>query len=177
MRALKILTVVTLAAAASVAAAAPPDYDRDYSDDGRDYGDDGLGYRPYDSRDVRYDREASRGDQYSRWDARERDYYGRWMPLVRGTLADDGRQNILFRGTGGRVDKLRIQADRGAPLIKRVAVEYRNGMREVIRVNTQLRRGQGQVIDVDDNRRVREIIVITDPRYRGRYSVYGDIET
>lgn len=176
MRALKLLTIATLAAATSVAAAEPPDYDRDYDDD-RDYGDDDLGYRQYDSRDDRYDRDADRGRRYGRWDARERDYHGRWVPLVRGTSADDGRQNILFRGTGGRLDKLRIQGDRGAPVIKRVAVEYRNGMREVVRVNLQLHRGQGQVIDVDDDRAVREIIVITDPRYRGRYSVYGDADT
>jgi hypothetical protein len=172
MHALKFLTIATLAAASSVAAA----QERDQFNDDRDYSYDDRGYHEYDSRDQRYDREADRRDRYSRWD-RSRNYDHRWLPLVRGTSADDGRQNILFRGNGGRLDNLRLQADRGAPVIKRVVVEYLNGAREVVRVNTQLRPGQGQLIRVDQNQPVREIIVITDGRYRGRYSVYGDTNT
>ncbi len=165
MRTLKILTVVGLAAASSVASA-DDQYGRDY-----DYDYDRDGYRG--ARDYRgdsYDR-----DRHSRWDRDRHD--GGWVPLVRGTPADDGRQNVVMRGRGARLDKLRLQADRGAPVIQRIAVEYQNGVRAIVRLNTQLQRGQAQLIDLDDDQRVRRIVVFTDPRYRGMYSVYGDMET
>jgi hypothetical protein len=58
-------------------------------------------------------------------------------------------------------------------VIRRIRIDYLDNTREVLRVNAQLERGQGQVIDLPRDRRIDRIVVVTDPRSRGLYTVYG----
>jgi len=170
MRLPGILTALAIAAAPAYAEPVPVPTDDgiyDRHSDRHDSRRDGW----YD-RDDRNDRNVYDAGRYVRFEA-SRDFRGRWVPLMRRTDADNGRQFIEVAGRGGRLDKLRIESDRGTPLIKRVAIEYRNGTREVLRVDATLSRGHGQVIDLQGKKRVSRIVVITDPRFDGVYSVYG----
>ncbi len=170
---MRLVMFSTLVLAASTAVAqAPPRVDPRpvpvHPNDDRVHRDRDVA--PYDDDFERYDRDMVDRDRYERWDRRTR---GRWMPLMKYGDARDGRHLIDVGGRVGRIDKLRVEAVRGAPVIRRIAIEYRNGEREVLRLDTHLRRGQGQVIDLGRDRRVDRIVVITDRRAPGIYSVFG----
>jgi|SRR6185503_1827633 len=113
-------------------------------------------------------------DRYDRYSDSHwaRDYRGRWMALARGFSAQTNRQFIPVRGE--RLSKLRIEADRGAPVIAKIAIEFRDGSSQAVELDMRLPRGTGEVIDLNGGvRRVQRIIVYADPRSRGVYSVYG----
>jgi hypothetical protein len=113
-------------------------------------------------------------DRYERYDQSrwQRDFRGRWQALARGYSARTQRQFIHVRGE--RLSKLRIEADRGAPVIQKIAIEFGNGEGQAVDLNMRLPRGTGEVIDLNGrDRRVRRIIVYTDGYSRGAYSIYG----
>jgi hypothetical protein len=102
----------------------------------------------------------------------QRDFRGRWIPIAEGYAAESGRVFIKPNLAGLR--KLRIEGVRGAPVIQQVKVEYFHGIGgQTFRLGTRLAPGSGEVLDLHHNRGIRRIIVYPDPRYRGRYSVFG----
>jgi hypothetical protein len=122
----------------------------------------------------RYDRYDHDRDNYDRFDTSRwhRDYRNRWVPLARGFSADARRQFINLRGRHGNFDRIRIEAERGAPMINQIAVEYLDGNVQKVRIDARLPRGAGQVIRVNRDRGIQRIIVYTEPS-GGAYSVYG----
>jgi hypothetical protein len=99
----------------------------------------------------------------------------RWVTLGDRLSADSNRQ---FINIGGRdaYRQIRIEAQRGAPVIKQVAVEFADdiGNPQVIRVDARLPAGEGQTIDLSGGRRpVQRIIVYTEPSFGGAYTVFG----
>lgn len=112
-----------------------------------------------------------RYDRYndSRW---ARDFRGRWMTLARSYTTQGQRQFIHVNGQP--LSKLRVEATRGAPVIQKIAIEFRDGSSQAVDLDMRLRRGEGEVIDLNGGvRRVERIIVYADPRTRGAYSLYG----
>jgi hypothetical protein len=158
--------LTALAMAIPAAAHAQPygrPYDRTYDrdDQRRTYDRDRDAWRDRDRYD-RYDR--------SRWAG---DYRGRWVPLARGVSARTERQ-LINVGGDDRYRRLWIEAVRGEPVILRIAIVFSDRTRQVIEYRGSLPAGTGEVIDLHGrDRRVHRIIIHTDPRSRGAYSVYG----
>lgn len=119
-----------------------------------------------------------RRDRYDRYDDYRRgpawrDYRGRWVSFGRGYNASNQRQFIHVSGSG-RFRMIRIEGVRGEPVVQKVLVEFENGSHQAIELDTSLRRGVGEVIDLNGrDRRISRIVVYTDPRSRGAYAVYG----
>jgi len=109
------------------------------------------------------------GDRYQR----DQRFADRWMTLSTYTPARQGRETVTLTGRDRKIDRIRIQAARGAPKIRRVIVQYANREVQRMPINMQLSPGQNQVIQLDRDRRVASITVETDPRYGGAYSLYG----
>jgi len=161
MRKLALFTTFVVAASSGSAMAWPTPW---YQDDPEVYydRDHDEGYR------NQYDRDAYRDSRY------RRDFRGRWVPLATGYSAVTNSQQIVLHGRGGPMRRLRVQAERGAPVITRVTVEFiDNQPPQVTNLNTRLPQGRGEVIPLNGNRGVKRIIVYTEPRYGGRYSVFG----
>lgn len=119
---------------------------------------------------IQWNRDRYEGYENSRW---KREYRGRWTPLATGYSARTERQFIKIGGQG-RYKKLRIEGVRGEPVILKVAVEFSDRSTQAVEYNDSFPRGTGEVIDLNgDTRRIHRIIVYTDPRSRGSYSVYG----
>ena len=160
MRRIAICTVLAVAAPTAVAIAQPPQqtYQRDRDRDrDRDRGDGGW------TRD-RYDRYGQ-----SHW---SRDFRGRWVGLARAFSARTERQFIHV--DGGRYRKLRVEAVRGEPVIRKIAIEFGDGTAQAVDVDMRLPAGAGEVIDLNGGaRNIKRIIVYSDPRSRGSYSIYG----
>jgi hypothetical protein len=103
------------------------------------------------------------------------DFRGRWTSLGGGFSASNHRQFIAVNGQS-RFNKLRIEGVRGEPVIQKITIEFagRQGGSQSVDFNEALPNGAGEVIDLNgDDRRISRIIVYTDPRSRGSYSVYG----
>jgi hypothetical protein len=98
----------------------------------------------------------------------------RWVTIADGYAADVNAQQIVLMGQLGPLRSLRVEAVAGAPVIKQVTVEYMDEDAQIARVDQRLRAGQGQVIPLDSRgRAIKRVIVYTEPRYGGRYSVFG----
>lgn len=129
------------------------------------------------SRDRNHDNDPNgqwTRDRYDRYNDSHwsRDFRGRWMTLASGFSAQSQRQFIATRGA--RLSKLRIEGVRGAPVIQKIAIEFGDGTSQAVDLDMRLPRGAGEVIDLNGaTRRVNRIIVYSDPRTRGSYSVYG----
>jgi hypothetical protein len=123
--------------------------------------------RQYD-RDRCDERRFIRGhDYYPRYEgSRWRDWRGRWVPLAQHYSADARRQFINLRGRG-EFRFLRIQAERGAPVINQVAIQYVDGNTQKVRLDARLPRGAGEVIRLNRHPFNRSC---TEPGY-GAYSV------
>jgi hypothetical protein len=98
----------------------------------------------------------------------------RWVTIADRYSADSNRQFINLRGQEA-YRRIRIEASRGAPVIKQVGIEYADSRdTQVIRIDERLAPGQGRTIDLHGGRRpIQRIIVYTQPEYGGAYSVYG----
>lgn len=163
MRRIALCTVLAITASTAVAFADPPQtYDRDRTHDhDRD--------RDRDRADGGWTRD--RYDHYGRshW---ARDFRGRWVALARAYSAASERQFIHV--DGGRYRKLRVEGVRGQPVIRKIAIEFGDGTAQAVDLDMRLSSGTGEVIDLNgDVRRIKRIIVYSDPRARGSYSIYG----
>ena len=154
MRKLALFTTLVLTASAGSALASPWDWSRQWSHDHDDYDDTSD--------------EGPVTHQHWAHDAR-----GRWVPLARHKSAFTNHQ-IVLQGEGGPMRRISIQADRGAPVVTRVTVEFIGGQTpQITNVNRRLPSGTNEVISLNRNRGVKRIIVYTEPRFGGAYSVFG----
>lgn len=96
-----------------------------------------------------------------------------WTQLAPVQTARAETQQIMLNGNHQRLRKLRIQAVRGAPVVTRVTIDYMHREPQVVTVNSRVVRGDGAVIRIDPNARIQRIIVYTEPRYGGAYTVLG----
>jgi hypothetical protein len=89
------------------------------------------------------------------------------------TPARQGRETVNLVGRERRIDHLKIRSVRGAPVVKQVILQYGNGQYERRPVNRQLRPGQETTISIAPERRVERVMVLTDPRSGGAYTLLG----
>ncbi len=121
-------------------------------------------------RDRDHDRDRDRDRFRDRHDHDQPAF--RWVPIWRGYTAFRDREFIPVRG--GRWDRLRIEAERGRPVIYKIAVEFFDRTIRVFEVNATLVPGTAREIDLPGrDRQIRRIIVFADPRSRGTYSIFG----
>jgi hypothetical protein len=98
---------------------------------------------------------------------------GRWITLADRYSAESNRQYIAIKGQDA-FRRIRIEADRGAPVIRQVAIEFADTRdTQVVKLDARIAPGQGQTIDLNGGRRpVQRIVVYTDGG-PGSYSVFG----
>ena len=118
-------------------------------------------YNPYNNEPNRTEHEGWRGG---------------WQPLAERYSAQQDRQFIAM---GDRpLHRLRIEAAEGRPKITKIVIEFGgrfNGQTQVVSLYRPLA-GYNRARDNELNGRdrpVRRIIVYSDPRFGGEYSVFG----
>lgn len=168
---LALITALTLGATSfgSIAAA---DVDVNVRVDSRGYFTRDIPYRYDRDRDGvadRYERNDSRdgryGDRGERWN-------NRWVPLARGYSGSADKQTVALNGRG--FDKIKIQAERGTPMVQKIVIEYSGDPNvQVVEMNRRMQRGSDREIRLNSNRGINRIVVYTEPRARGSYSIYG----
>jgi hypothetical protein len=114
-------------------------------------------------------------EHYDRYDRSRsgRDFHGRWVPLAQ-IASGRGERQFGPSINNNRFRKIRVEAVRGEPMILKVTIQFTNDSVQMLDVNTNLRSGAGEVIDLNgDVRQIRRVIVYSDPQTRGSYTVYG----
>ncbi len=110
-------------------------------------------------------------ERYDHWNDSHwaHDYHGHWRSFGQTFNARNDRQFVNLGG--GRYHMLRLEAVRGEPKIDRVTVLFNDGTSQTVQLDTELTSGAGEVIRLDPDRRVRRVIVFTEPTTHGLYSV------
>jgi hypothetical protein len=96
-----------------------------------------------------------------------------WVQLAPVHRANTETNQIMLNGRHQRMRKLRIQAVRGAPVIYKVTIDYMDRAPQVISLQSRVVRGSSEVIRIDPNARIQRILVYSEPRYGGAYTVLG----
>jgi len=111
-------------------------------------------------------------ERYDRWNDSHwsRDYHGRWRSFGQTFSARNDRQLINLNG---HYHMLRLQAVRGEPNLERVVVQYNDGDTQTVELNSRLGDGAGEVIKLDDSRRITRVTVYAEHNTRGLYAVYA----
>jgi hypothetical protein len=96
-----------------------------------------------------------------------------WVQLADRYSAETPSQQILLRGRG-EFRAIRVEAARGAPLIKKVTIDYEDGTPQVVNLEARLAPGEGKTIDLNGGRReVKRVIVYSEPGFGGAYNLFG----
>lgn len=94
-----------------------------------------------------------------------------WVELASPTPARHGREFITV---DGRYVQLRIDAHAGRPVVQSVRVVYADGTQRVVKVRRALAGKRATArIDLDPARAIAHVVVVTDWRSKGTYTVRG----
>lgn len=100
---------------------------------------------------------------------------GEWFEVGDATPAKYGS---VFFGVGehvNTVDKLRLDASKGRVVVRRVAVYFAGGGKQVFAINKVLdyKRAKSTVIDLGGVKTIEQIIMTTDANTTGEYEIWG----
>jgi hypothetical protein len=98
-----------------------------------------------------------------------------WIELASPTPAKHGREFVMIDESTGPLTHLRIDVDRGRPLVRSVRIHYSDGKQRVVRIDRVLggKTHTSALVDLRGARVVDHIVVITDRTSKGTYTVHG----
>jgi hypothetical protein len=100
-----------------------------------------------------------------------------WETLGERLPAHAGRQDVFVTRGPARFSSVRVAAERGEPVIRRVEIEYVNGRVQRVHVNRPLPANAGATSNLDIALRgsghIKRVTVITDPWARGQFGVFA----
>jgi hypothetical protein len=88
-----------------------------------------------------------------------------WVELASPTPAKHGRTYITV---DGRYAQLRVDRHKGRPVVKTVRIVYSDGKQRTVKINSRKR---SSVIDLAAGSTIEHIVVTTDWRSKGTYTV------
>lgn len=109
--------------------------------------------------------------------AEPRMHEGRWVELSTDLRTESGSQAVPVN-TGDAIDRLKLEATRGTPYIKRVIVRYTDGERQSYSVGRALSYKQHDQVAIPlqrGDRQVDQIVVITRADRDAAYTVSAEI--
>jgi hypothetical protein len=96
-----------------------------------------------------------------------------WVPLGDPVEVTELQQTIYVSGHGGNIGQLLIQGMTGEPEIAQIQVEFMDDAMKRVDLQKRFRPGDGQVIELRDDRPIKRIIVFIDPSSSGTYKIFG----
>jgi len=95
---------------------------------------------------------------------------GDWVEIASATPASHGREYITVEG---RFGLLRIDAAKGRPVLKSVRVVYADGKQRIVRMDRVLGGKRASAIVELSGAPIDHLVVNTDARSRGSFTVQG----
>jgi len=98
-----------------------------------------------------------------------------WVELASPTPAKHGTEYVVVGKDQGEFAQLRIDAVKGAIPVKAVAVEMADGSVKNFKLNKRIdvKRNKSLIIDLPTSSSIAHIVVVTDRKSTGEYSVFG----
>lgn len=100
---------------------------------------------------------------------------GEWVELATPTPARHGSTFIIVGEEAGGFGVLRIDAVKGAAVVKQVRVSFSDGKSKVFKVNKRIdtKRKKSITLTLPTTRELDQVVVVTDRKSRGEYAVFG----
>ena len=83
------------------------------------------------------------------------------------------QRTLYIQGHGGQIAQLLIKGVSGEPEIAQIQVEYMDKTVKRVELNKRFMPGDGQVIELRNDRPIEKITIITDPDSRGVVEIFG----
>jgi hypothetical protein len=118
--------------------------------------------------------------RYGDHDADKRDAarHDAWTQLATPTPAKHGTEFVVVGKEQGNFDKLRLDADSGRVIVRRVKIIYDDGQQKVVDLDRVLAgKHKSATIDLQGPKAIDRIVVTTEPETNGMYAIYGSSGT
>ena len=96
-----------------------------------------------------------------------------WRNLGTPVEVSTMQRTLQLSGQGGRIATLMIKGVSGEPEIEQVVIEYMDQNQKTVDVKRRFVPGDGQVLELKDDRPINKIIVIMDPDSQGTFEIFG----
>jgi hypothetical protein len=97
-----------------------------------------------------------------------------WTQLATPTPASHGSEFIVVGKEQGRFDKLRIAADKGTVIVRRVKIYFEDGKEKVVNVDSVLGpKHKSTDIELKAPAEIDRVVITTEPQGKGEYALYG----
>ena len=103
---------------------------------------------------------------------------GDWRELATPTPAKHGTEFIVVGKEQGKFDRLRVDADKGSIILRRVKVYFEDGKEKVVQLDRVLGPKHPKAeIDLGTSAAIDRVVVTTEPQGNGEYALYGSSGT
>ncbi len=99
---------------------------------------------------------------------------GGWKQLATPTPVKHGTEFIEVGGDQGNFDKLRVDAEKGRVVVRRVKIFFEDGKQQNVELDRVLdAKHRSAEIDLKTGKPIDRVVVTTEPHGGGAYSLYG----
>ncbi len=99
---------------------------------------------------------------------------GSWLQLATPTPAKHGTEFVFVGKEQGAFDKLRLDADKGKVIVRRVRIYFDDGKQQVVDVDRALgAKHKSAEIELKAPHAIDRIVITTEPQTNGTYALYG----
>ncbi len=97
-----------------------------------------------------------------------------WKQLATPTPVKHGTEFIEVGKDQGNFDKLRVDADKGRVVVRRVKIFFEDGKQQVVEVDKVLDgKHRSAEIDLKTQQPIDRVVITTEPHGSGEYALYG----
>jgi hypothetical protein len=98
---------------------------------------------------------------------------GDWIELASPTTVRHGKEYISLATDAGALDRLRIDAAAGRPIVLTVRINFKNGTSRIARIDRVIDKKRPVDIDLKGAQTIDSLVVVTDPVSNAEYKVMG----
>lgn len=99
---------------------------------------------------------------------------GTWQQLATPTPAKHGTEFVFVGKEQGAFDKLRIDAEKGTVVVRRVRIYFDDGKQQVFDVDRALTaKHRSAVVELKGAQPIDRVVITTEPQGGGAYALYG----
>jgi hypothetical protein len=97
-----------------------------------------------------------------------------WIELASPTPASHGREFIPVDPSAEAFVRLKLTADSGRPIVRRVRVHFSDGTQRLVRLDRAVDKKHPVMVDLKVAKRIDRLVVETEGSKKATYSVYGE---
>ena len=96
-----------------------------------------------------------------------------WVNLGAPVEVSPMQRTLQLSGQGGQLGQILIKGVAGEPEIAQIQIEYMDKSVKKVDLNKRFVPGDGQVVELRENRPIEKIIFFIDPDSQGTFEIFG----